>query len=127
MKVFGFGGLLVVLAVGYFIYSQSLTTAGGTQVPPLQQVDVIDIRANLLTIGQAERAYLYAHGAYGTLEQLNQDGPPAIPTENRGYIFNAVVDGARSFKVTATPADPNKAGWPTLVIDETMNVTQASR
>jgi hypothetical protein len=122
MKAFALGGVVIALGVGYFVYSNSLTTAGGTQVPPLQQIDVVDIRANLLTIGQAQRTYLAAHGSFGTLEQLNQDGPPAIPTENRGYRFNAVVDGARSFKVTATPADPNKAGWPTLVIDETMTI-----
>jgi hypothetical protein len=124
VKVFAIGGLVIALGVGYFVYARSLTSAGGTQVPPLQQIDVVDIRANLLTIGQAERMYLSAHGTYGTLEELNQDGPPAILTENRGYIFNAVVDGARSFKVIATPADPNKADWPTLGIDETMTVTQ---
>ena len=124
MKVFAIGGIVISLGVGYVVYSNSLTTVGGTQVPPQQQIDVVDIRANLLTIGQAQRVYLAAHGSYGTLDQLNQDGPPAIPTENRGYLFNAVVDGARSFKVTATPVDPNKAGWPTLVIDETMTVTQ---
>lgn len=124
MKVFAIGGLVIALAVGYFVYTRTLTTSGGTQAPPQQQIDVVDIRANLLTIGQAERIYLAAHSTYGTLEQLNQDGPPAIPSENRGYVFSAVVDGARSFKVTATPTDPNKAGWPTLVIDETMTVTQ---
>jgi hypothetical protein len=124
VKVFAIGGLAVALGVGYFVYARNLTTAGGSEVPPLQQIDVVDIRANLLTIGQAERMYLSAHGTYGRLEELNQDGPPAIPTHNRGYVFNAVVDGARSFKVIATPSDPNKAGWPTLVIDEKMTVTQ---
>ena len=124
MKVFAIGGLTIALGVGYFVYARNLTSAGGTQVPPLQQIDVVDIRANLLTIGQAQRTHLAAHGTYGTLEQLNQDGPPAIPTENRGYVFNAVVDGSRSFKVIATPGDPNKASWPTLAIDETMTVTQ---
>ena len=124
MKVFAVGGLFIALAVGYFLYTRNLTTSGGTQAPPQQQIDVVDIRANLLAIGQAQRIYLATHSAYGTLEQLNQDGPPAIPTENRGYVFGAVVDGARSFKVTATPTDPNRAGWPTLMIDETMTVKQ---
>ena len=124
MRVFAIGGLVLALGVGYFVYSRNLTTSGGAHVPPQQQIDVVDIRANLLTIGQAERIYAAAHGAYGTLEQLQQDGPPAIPTENRGYVFSIVVDGARSFKVTATPTDPNKAGWPTLEIDETMTIEQ---
>ena len=124
MRAFAISGLLLALGVGYFVYTRSLTTAGGAQAPPQQQIDVVDIRANLLNIGQAERIYAAAHGAYGTLEQLRQDGPPAIPTENRGYVFSVVVDGVRSFRVTATPTNPDKAGWPTLEIDETMTVTQ---
>jgi hypothetical protein len=116
------GGLLIALGVGYVLYSRSLTSAGVTQAPPQQTIDVTDIRANLLTIAQAERIYLVAHGTYGTVDQLNQDGPPMMVTENRGYVFNAEPNGAQSFKVTATPTDPNKVGWPTLTIDETMMV-----
>jgi len=123
MRVFTLGGLVLALGIAYVVYSRSLTTSGGTQAPPQQQIDVVDIRANLLTIGQAERIYLAANGTYATLDQLQQQGPPAIPTENRGYVFTIAVDGARSFKVTATPTDPNKAGWPILEIDEGMTVT----
>lgn len=121
---FTIGGLLIAMGIGYVVYARSLTTSGGTQVPPQQQIDVVDIKANLLTIGQAERIYVANNGTYGTLEQLQQQGPPAIPTENRGYTFSVSVNGAQSFRVTATPSDPNKPGWPTLQIDETMTVTQ---
>jgi hypothetical protein len=117
-------GLLIVLGIGYFMYTKSLTSAGGTPVPPQETIDVTDIRANLLTIAQAERTYLAAHGTYGTIDQLNQDGPPMVPAENRGYVFNAIPNGVQSFTVTATPTDPSKAGWPTLSIDETMAVKQ---
>jgi hypothetical protein len=117
-------GLLIALGVGYVLYTRSLTNAGLTQTPPQQTIDVIDIKTNLQNIGQAERMYLNAHGAYGTLEQLNQDGPPILPAENRGYVFSVVADGARSFIATATPTDSNKAGWPTLVMNETMTVTE---
>src|SRR4051812_43211810 len=116
------GGLVVALGGGYFVYSKSLTSAGGMQAPPQQTIDTIDIKTNLMNIGQAERTYLAAHGAYGTLEQLQQDGP-ALPSENRGYVFSAAPNGAQSFTATATPTDPSKAGWPTLAIDETMIVT----
>jgi hypothetical protein len=91
---------------------------------PQEQIDAIAIRGNLLSIGQAERQYLNAHGAYGTIEQLQQDGPPTIGTENRGYAFTATTDGATSFTITATPTDPNKPGWPTFVITDAMQVTQ---
>ncbi len=118
-------GLLIALGVGYVLYTKSLTSAGVTQAPPQQTIDVIDIKTNLQNIGQAERMYLNAHGAYGTLEQLNQDGPPTLPLENRGYVFGVVADGARSFTATATPTDSNKAGWPTLMMNETMTVTES--
>jgi hypothetical protein len=124
--MFGFAGLLIVLGAGYFVYHSYLNTAGpaGATAHPQETIDVIDIKSNLLTIGQAERQYLAAHGSYGTLEQLQQEGPPSIPTENRGYVFSATTNGAQSFTVTATPTDPNKAGWPTLMITDAMQVTQ---
>ena len=122
----GIAGLLIVLGAGYFVYHSYLTRpdqAGATEHPQ-EQIDVIDIKTNLLTIGQAERTYLNAHGSYGTIEQLQQDGPATIGTDNRGYAFSAAPNGATSFTVTATPTDPHKAGWPTLVITEAMQVTE---
>lgn len=116
-------GLLVALGIGYFLYTKSLTRAGVTDAPPQQTIDTIDIKTNLMNIAQAERTYLVSHGAYGTLEQLQQDGPPALPTDNRGYVFSVTPNGAQSFAAVATPTDPNKPGWPTLTIDEKMVVT----
>ena len=122
----GIAGLLIVLGAGYFAYRTYLTKSGpgGATEHPQQQIDVIDITSNLLTIGQAERQYLAAHGTYGTIQQLQQDGPPSIGTDTRGYVFTAIADGATSFTVTATPTDPNRPGWPTLVITDAMQVTQ---
>ena len=73
----GLAGLLVALGAAYFIYHSYLTQSGpaGAVEHPQEQIDVIDIKTNLLTIGQAERTFLNAHGAYGTIEQLQQDGP----------------------------------------------------
>jgi hypothetical protein len=124
--IVGIAGLVIALGGGYYVYHASLARPGSATAMehPQEQIDVIDIKTNLLTIGQAERTYLNAHGAYGTIEQLQQDGPPSLGTDNRGYVFNAAPSGATSFTVTATPTDPNKAGWPTLVITEAMQVTQ---
>jgi hypothetical protein len=116
-------GLVIALGVGYFLYTKSLTSAGVADAPPQQTIDTIDIKTNLMNIGQAERTYLVAHGTYGTLEQLQQDGPPALPAENRGYVFSVTPNGAQSFTAVATPTDPGKPGWPTLVMDEKMVVT----
>jgi hypothetical protein len=115
-------GLVVALGIGYFVYTKSLTSAGVADAPPQQTIDTIDIKTNLMNIGQAERTYLVSHGTYGTLEQLQQDGP-ALPAENRGYVFSVTPNGAQSFTAVATPTDPNRPGWPTLAIDERMVVT----
>ena len=127
MRFVGIAGLLIALGAGMYVYRASYAPHAGTAGAmdhPQEQIDVIDIKSNLLSIGQAERTYLNAHGAYGTIEQLQQDGPPSIGTANRGYVFSAAPNGATSFTVTATPTDANRAGWPTLVITDAMQVTQ---
>ena len=102
-----------------------VVTLGCRQAPPpQQQIDVVGIRSELLVIGQAEGRYLVAHSAYGTLEQLHEDDLLTSPPDRRGYIFNVAVDGNQGFTVTATPSDPNKKDWPTLAMDQTMQVTE---
>ena len=116
-------GLLVVLGVGYVVYQKSMTQGPVGQAPPQQQIDVVGIRSELLAIGQAERQYLVAHSAYGTLDQLQDDRLLTSGANERGYVFSVAVDGSRGFTATATPSDPSKAGWPTLAINETMQIT----
>jgi hypothetical protein len=102
-----------------------VATLGCRQAPPpQQQIDVVGIRSELLTIGQAEGRYLVAHSTYGTLEQLQQDELLASAPDRRGYVFDVAVDGNRGFTATATPSDTNKKGWPTLAMDQTMQVTE---
>jgi hypothetical protein len=116
-------GLVIALGVGYFVYDGSLTQGTVAQAPPQQQIDEVSIRTQLQTIGQAERQYLVAHSTYGTLEQLQQDNLVLGALNQRGYTLSATVDGSRGFTVTATPTDPDRAGWPTLAIDETMVIS----
>jgi hypothetical protein len=116
-------GLLFVVGIGYYIVQRSATSGPG-QGPPQQQIDVVAIRQRLLAIGQAERQYQVTHGSYATLEQLGEDGLLAGGTTQRGYVFTGVPNGGDGFTITAAPADPNKPGWPTLEITESMQVTQ---
>ena len=116
-------GLLVVLGVGYVVYQKSMTQGPVGQAPPQQQIDVVGIRSELLAIGQAGRQYLVTHSAYGTLDQLQDDRLLTSGANERGYVFSMAVDGSRGFTATATPSDPGKAGWPTLAINETMQIT----
>ena len=121
----GLLGLVIVVAIIWFVvkaqYSQG--PAGGQ--PPKEVIDVVGVKSDLLSIGQAERIYLASHGSYASVDDLQQDGSLSFSgTNRRGYSYNAEVDGGQHFKVTATPSDPAKTNWPTLSIDETMQVTQ---
>ena len=116
--------LVMALAIGYFVYKAQLT---GTAVntTPRQQIDVVGVKNDLISIAQSERLYLAANGSYATLDQLQQDGSLSFPgTKRRGYNFVAEVQDAEHFKITATPVDPSKPGRPKLSIDETMQITQ---
>ena len=97
---------------------------GSQPGPPQQQIDVVGIRSELLAIGQAEGHYLVAHSTYATIEQLRQDGLLTGGADRRGYIFNVVVDGSQGFIATATPSDADTQGWPTLAVDQTMQITE---
>jgi len=120
----GFLGIVAVLGAAYFIYDAQLTRSGAVSAaPPQQQIDVTGIRASLLEIGQAQRIYLVAHGAYGTLDELRADSAPHLGVDQRGYVFDVQPNGAQGFTATATPADSTRPGWPTLSVDETLQVT----
>jgi hypothetical protein len=123
MRIFGLISVLVVLCAGFFIYQRSLADLpeGGS---PTEQIDTVAIRQRLLAIGQTERQYQVTHSTYATLEQLAQDNLLPGGTEQRGYTYSAVVNGSTGFTITATPTDPQKADWPTLSIDESMQVSE---
>ena len=119
-------GLVLALGVGYFAFGRSVASRPG-QAPPQEQIDVVAIRQTLLTMGQAERQFMVAHGSYGTLAELAQDKllPWGLGVGNeRGYRFTGTVEGADRFAITAAPIDPNKTDWPTLVITESQQVVE---
>ena len=123
MRVLALVGVLAGLAVGYFVVQQSVSSAAD-QASPQEQIDVVSIRQQLLTIGQAQRQYLATHGEYATIEQLAQDDLLPGGAEVRGYVFSAVPAGTSGFTVTATPIDAEKSDWPVLEIDESMQVVE---
>lgn len=121
MKAFGILGVVIALCVGLYLYQRDVQ-----QIPegsPQQQIDTVAIRQRLLAIGQTERQYQAANGKYGTLEELSAAQLLPGGTEQRGYSYTAEVTGS-GFTITATPTANDKTDWPTLSIDETMQVTE---
>jgi len=123
MRMLGLVAVLVLgLGGGYYLLQSS--TAGSGPTPPQQQIDVVAIRQKLLAIGQAERQFRVMNGTYAALDQLSQAELLPGGSEMRGYTFSATTATNDRFTITATPSAAMKAGWPTLEISETMQVTQ---
>ena len=122
MRILGILGVVIVLCAGFLVYQRSIESVseGGS---PEEQIDTTAIRQRLLTMAQTERQYQASNGQYATLEQLADDNLLPGGTEQRGYTFTASVS-ASGFTITATPTAADKADWPTLEIDERMQVSE---
>ena len=126
MKAAGtFLGLVAVAAIVWFVLKPQFTQGPAGGAPPQQVIDVVGVKTDLAVIGKAERLYLAVHGSYASLEELQQDGAIAFSgSGRRGYNYSAEVNDGQHFKITAAPSAPDKQGWPTLWIDETMEEAQ---
>jgi hypothetical protein len=121
----GLVGLLVTLAIGYWIYSAQIQEVTNDR-PLAQRTNLVAVRSQLLSLAQSEKLYLASNNSYATLEELQQSKiMNSFPDGNRlGYTYAAEVDGAAHFLITATPVDLSADGLPILSIDETMRISQ---
>lgn len=120
-RAFGFVGILVVLAVGMYIYSVQLKNAsapggGGT---PTGTANIVGVKNDLISIANAERGYFATQQKYASLDELVSGKYITIERQRPPYTYD-VETTASGFKVTATR---DGAGSPAqLWIDETMEV-----
>ena len=119
-----FFGIVLALGAALYLYNAQLTRGTAGAPSPQEQIDMTGIRMALLEIAQAQRTYVAAHGAYGTLEQLRADGAPALGTDRRGYTFQMETLGSQGFTATARPTDAHAPGSPTLSIDASMQIAE---
>ncbi len=121
----GFVGLLVVLGIGYFIYRQYLgqvlpkEQGGGS---PIQAINTVGVKNDLLAIAQAERLYLAQHGNYASLDELISSGTMNMIRSGReGYSYSVETSGG-GFTVTARYSGPVSPPPPSFAVDQTMEV-----
>ena len=121
MRIFGLLAVVIVLGIGLFMHKRSIEALPGES--PQQTIDTVAIRQRLLTIAQTERQYQATNSKYATLEELEKADLLPGGMEQRGYTYSAEIAGT-SFTITATPTAADKASWPTLSINETMQVVE---
>ena len=116
--------LLVVALIGAFVYKyyfsqQSPDTGGAT---PVQTIDIVGVKNDLIAIAQSERIYQAQHGSYASLHELASSGAMAMSKPGRdGYTYDAETSAA-SFRIVAHCPSATSPGCSNYAIDQTMEV-----
>src|SRR5690349_18513902 len=124
-RFFSFASILIVLAVGTFIYMRQVqsTSLGGASTPQ-GTVDIVGVKYDLMAIAQAERMHNGLRGGYASLDELRSSGDLTMPRNNRGPYSYAVEVTGSGFRATATFAADEGAKAPrTISVDQTMEIT----
>jgi len=120
-RIFGFLGIVIVLAIGMYIYSQQIssTSAVAGQSTPTGAVNITGVRSDLLSMASAERNYYAQQGKYASLEDLISEKYVTIERSRPPYSYD-ISTTSSGFQVTATRSTP---GSPAKIwIDENMQV-----
>jgi len=103
MRLFGFLGTVVTLAIGMYIYSlqiKAIDPSTGAANP--QEAALINgVRSDLISIGNAERSYMAREGRYVLLEELRAGNYVTIKDDRAPYVYDVEVS-AGNFRATAT-------------------------
>ena len=97
-------GILVVLAVGIYIYSVQLKNAsapGGGSGTPTGTANILGVKNDLISIANAERGYFATQQKYASLDELVSGKYITIERQRPPYTYD-VETTASGFKVTAT-------------------------
>ena len=118
-------GLLVVLAIGYFVYRgfvmQQLPKEDGGG-SPVSAISTTGVKNDLIAIANAERAWFAEHGSYASLSDLTSSGAMTMTRTSRdGYTYSVDAQ-AGGFTVTARYSGPISPPPSNFVIDQSMQV-----
>jgi hypothetical protein len=118
-------GLLVVAVIAlltYKYYFSNMSAAGNGAATPMQMIDMVGVKNDLLSIAQAERVYLTDHSSYASLDELVSSGALTMEKTGRdGYTYDAQPSDS-TFRVIAHCPAATNPGCTSFVIDQTMQI-----
>jgi len=120
-------GLLIVAAIAGLIYKYYFSQgAQSTEIKnPVQTIDVVGVKNDLIGIAQAERMYQAQNGSYGSLDQLASSGAMTIKKSGRdGYTYEAQVS-SDGFRIVAHCPAATVPSCTNYAVDQTMEVLPA--
>jgi hypothetical protein len=124
-RAFGFISIVIVMAVGMYIYSIQLkdASAPGNATTPTGTANIVGIKNDLISIANAERGYFATEQKYASLDELVSGHYITIERQRPPYTYD-VETTSTGFRVTATR---DTAGSPAqLWIDENMQVQSSN-
>ena len=103
MRVFGFLGTVITLAIGMYLYSSQIKTfqPSATGGNPEDVATIAGVKNDLISIANAERGYMASQGKYASFDELISGNYLTIRSERPPYIYNVEASGS-SFRATAT-------------------------
>lgn len=120
-------GLLIVAAIAGLIYKFYFSPGQQSSAisNPVQTIDVIGVKNDLLAIAQAERTYQAEHNSYGSLDDLVSSGAMTMKKSGRdGYTYEAEAS-TDSFRILARCPSATVPGCTNYAIDQTMEIQPA--
>ncbi|MGC2181944.1 MAG: hypothetical protein WA637_01535 [Terriglobales bacterium] len=124
-RALGFLGIVIVMAVGMYLYSIQLkeASAPGGAATPTGTANIMGVKNDLISIANAERGYFATEQKYASLDDLIAAKYITIERQRPPYTYD-VETTSSGFRVTATR---DSAGTPAqLWIDETMQVQSSN-
>ena len=117
----------IMLGIYYFYFKQMPTTDPGTA--PTQAINLTGVRMDLLQLAQSERTFISQNGRCAGLDELISSDTLRMSRSGReGYSYSIDCSGT---DFTATGSHPPAAEgssirYPTLAIDQTMQVREVN-
>jgi hypothetical protein len=113
----------LIAAAGYWLFIRQ-AQPGDEGSAPTQAISLTGVRNDLNAIAQAERTHQAQTGSYASLDELVRSGALTMERRGRdGYTYSVEVSG-HTFTVTARHSGAEGVRYPTLVIDQTMQIRQ---
>ena len=121
-RLFGFLSVVVVLAVGMYIYSkqaQSSSAAAGAN-NPRAAINIAGVKSDLISIATTERRYYATEGKYASLDELISTNYITMARQRPPYSYEIQISSS-GFRVVATRSGDDGSGTPAqLWVDENM-------
>ena len=119
-RILGLLGVVIAMAIGLYVYSSQIkATEGVPAADPATAANITGVKADLLSIANAERGYLAQEGHYASFDELVSGKYLTSNGSRPPYSYDVETSGD-GFRVTATRSGP---GSPAKVwVDQTMEV-----